>query len=110
MGSPVPGLDLGAPPFDLLDEAQKAQLSRQVDLGFHPAGTRLIAAGAPSTHVHVILKGLVHASDPQRSGDDARFADYGPGEHRLMRRCQVMGTKIFDPAYRKSVSLPDLAA
>lgn len=38
------------------------------------------------------------------------IADYGPDEHRLMRRCQVMGTKIFDPAYRKSVSLPDLAA
>ena len=38
------------------------------------------------------------------------IADYGPDEHRLMRRCQVMGTKIFDPAYRKTVSLPDLAA
>jgi taurine dioxygenase len=38
------------------------------------------------------------------------IADYGPDEHRLMRRCQVMGTKIFEPAYRKSVSLPDLAA
>jgi taurine dioxygenase len=38
------------------------------------------------------------------------IADYGPDEHRLMRRCQVMGTKIFDPAYRKSVALPELAA
>jgi taurine dioxygenase len=38
------------------------------------------------------------------------IADYGPDEHRLMRRCQVMGTKIFDPAYRKTVSLPELAA
>jgi taurine dioxygenase len=38
------------------------------------------------------------------------IADYGPDEHRLMRRCQVLGTKIFDPAYRQSVSLPALAA
>ncbi len=38
------------------------------------------------------------------------IADYGPDEHRLMRRCQVLGTKIFDPAYRRSVSLPALAA
>ena len=37
-------------------------------------------------------------------------ADYGPDEHRLMRRCQVLGTKIFDPAYRHAVSLPSLAA
>jgi alpha-ketoglutarate-dependent taurine dioxygenase len=38
------------------------------------------------------------------------IADYGPDEHRLMRRCQVLGTKIFDPGYRRSVSLPALAA
>lgn len=38
------------------------------------------------------------------------IADYGPDEHRLMRRCQVLGTKIFDPAFRRSVSLPALAA
>ena len=38
------------------------------------------------------------------------IADYGPDEHRLMRRCQVLGTKIFDPAYRKAVALPALAA
>jgi len=38
------------------------------------------------------------------------IADYGPDEHRLMRRCQVLGTKIFDPAYRRSVALPALAA
>jgi taurine dioxygenase len=38
------------------------------------------------------------------------IADYGPDEHRLMRRCQVLGTKIFDPAYRRSVALWDMAA
>jgi taurine dioxygenase len=38
------------------------------------------------------------------------IADYGPDEHRLMRRCQVLGTKIFDPAYRQAASLPMLSA
>jgi hypothetical protein len=28
-------------------------------------------------------------------------ADYGPDEHRLMKRCQVLATKIFDPAFRE---------
>ena len=27
------------------------------------------------------------------------IADYGPGEIRLMRRCQVMATKVFKPAF-----------
>jgi taurine dioxygenase len=25
-------------------------------------------------------------------------ADYGPDEHRLIKRCQVMADKVFDPA------------
>jgi len=31
-------------------------------------------------------------------------ADYGPDEHRLMKRCQVMATKIFDPEFRQLVA------
>ena len=27
--------------------------------------------------------------------------DYGPGEHRLMLRCQVMAETVFDPAFRR---------
>ncbi len=27
------------------------------------------------------------------------IADYGPDEHRLMKRCQVMADRIFDPAF-----------
>jgi taurine dioxygenase len=27
------------------------------------------------------------------------IADYGPDEHRLMKRCQVMADKIFDQAF-----------
>jgi taurine dioxygenase len=32
-------------------------------------------------------------------------ADYGPDEHRLMKRCQVMATKIFAPEFRKTIAL-----
>ena len=28
-------------------------------------------------------------------------ADYGPDEHRLMKRCQVMADRVFDPAFVK---------
>jgi taurine dioxygenase len=38
------------------------------------------------------------------------LADYGPDEHRLMKRCQVLATKIFDPAYRQQVGLAPMAA
>src|SRR5215470_14841783 len=30
------------------------------------------------------------------------IADYGPDEHRLMKRCQVMADKIFDPAFLRT--------
>jgi taurine dioxygenase len=30
------------------------------------------------------------------------IADYGPEEHRLMKRCQVMADRIFDPAFVRS--------
>ena len=30
-------------------------------------------------------------------------ADYGPDEHRLMKRCQVMADRIFDPAFMEQV-------
>ncbi len=33
------------------------------------------------------------------------LADYGSDEHRLMKRCQVMATHIFEPAYRRDVAL-----
>jgi CBS domain-containing protein len=80
MTANVPGLDLHSPPFDLLDAGQKARLAAAVDLGFHPAGTRLIEAGQPSPQVYVVLKGSVQASDPGASGDESKFADYGPGD------------------------------
>jgi len=31
--------------------------------------------------------------------------DYGPGEPRLMKRCQVMAGRIFDPAFRQAAGL-----
>jgi taurine dioxygenase len=30
------------------------------------------------------------------------IADYGPDEHRLMKRCQVMADRIFDPEFRRA--------
>lgn len=79
MATPVPGLDLDSPPFDLLDAGQKQRLAASVDMAYHAAGTRIIEAGAPSGHVQVILKGAVQAFDG-RGADSTRFADYGPGD------------------------------
>ena len=28
--------------------------------------------------------------------------DYGPDEHRLMMRCQVMADRVFDPAFLRA--------
>ena len=79
MATPVPGLDLDSPPFDLLDAGQKQRLAAAVDMAYHPAGARIIEAGEPSGHVQVILKGAVQAFDG-RGADSTRFADYGPGD------------------------------
>lgn len=73
------GLDLDSPPFDLLDQAARERLQSAVDVGFFPAGTRLIEQGQPSGHAFVVLKGRVDASD-ERDGTSQRFADYGPGD------------------------------
>lgn len=75
----VPGLDLDSPPFDLLDLRSREQLQSTVDMGFYPAGTRLIEAGKPSAHVFVVCKGHVHALDPI-AGGERRFADYAAGD------------------------------
>ena len=34
------------------------------------------------------------------------IADYGPDEPRLMKRCQVMADRIFDPGFARSVLSP----
>ena len=64
----VHGLDLGQPPFDLLDDAGRARLAARVDMGYHPRGQVIIAAGAPSEHVVVLMKGQVHAFDLDGAG------------------------------------------
>jgi taurine dioxygenase len=38
----------------------------------------------------------------------AAIADYGPDEHRLMKRCQVMADKVFDPSFLRA-ALPETA-
>jgi len=79
MGS-VPGLDLSQPPFDLLDATGRARLAARVDMGYHPRGQVIIAAGAPSEHVVIMMKGQVHAFDLDAAGHEQRFADYGAGD------------------------------
>jgi taurine dioxygenase len=38
------------------------------------------------------------------------IADYGPNDIRLMRRCQVMATKVFDPDFLRPVRALEGAA
>ena len=37
-------------------------------------------------------------------------ADYGPDEHRLIKRCQVMADKVFDPAFLRAALSEPVAA
>jgi taurine dioxygenase len=37
-------------------------------------------------------------------------ADYGPEEHRLMKRCQVLANKIFDPQFLAASDIAGTAA
>jgi taurine dioxygenase len=38
------------------------------------------------------------------------IADYGPDEHRLMKRCQVMADRVFDPAFLRAALSQTTAA
>jgi len=47
-----------------------------------------------------------HPAPRQRLAEFAvkrAIADYGADEIRLMRRCQVMATKVFDPEFLRPV-------
>ena len=37
------------------------------------------------------------------------WPDYGPTEHRLMKRCQVMADRVFDPAFAAKAAAPAMA-
>jgi len=65
---PVPGLDLDAPPFDLLDDASRQRVRSSIDLGYYPADTVMIEAGHASEHFFIVLKGRVLAFE--RHGED----------------------------------------
>ncbi|PJK08987.1 cyclic nucleotide-binding protein [Lysobacteraceae bacterium NML08-0793] len=77
---PVPGLDLSLPPFDLLDDEGRSRLAASVDLAFHRAGDLLIAAGQPSPHAVVVMKGRIYAFDMDGAGHERRFGDYDAGD------------------------------
>jgi CBS domain-containing protein len=76
---PDVGLDVDQPPFDLLGATERDELRRATDIAWFPAGEQLIAAGSPSPHVFVVLKGRVEAHD-DASGRREQFAEYGPGD------------------------------
>jgi len=59
-------------------------------------------------HVHTWTVGDVLMWDHIGTLHNA-IADYRPDEHRLMKRCQVMADKIFDPDFQRKF-LPELAA
>ena len=73
------GLDMGQPPFDLLAPGEREELRRATDIAWFPGGEQLIAAGSPSPHVYVVLKGRVEAHD-EATGRREQFAEYGPGD------------------------------
>lgn len=73
------GLDLDQPPFDLLGAGEREELTRATDIAWFGVGAQLIAAGAASAFVYVVLKGRVQAHD-ERGGRREQFAEYGPGD------------------------------
>ena len=59
-------------------------------------------------HVHHWTAGEVLIWDDICTLHYAR-PDYGPDEPRLMRRCQVMADRVFDPAFARRAILPEPA-
>jgi taurine dioxygenase len=59
-------------------------------------------------HTHVWTEGDVLIWDNIGTLHNA-IPDYGPDEHRLMKRCQVMADRIFDPAFLRA-ALPEQRA
>lgn len=72
-------LDYQQPPFDLLEEAERARLRRAVDLVYFAAGERPLQCDAPSAAVYVIYRGRMQAL---REGDAGveKLGEYGPGD------------------------------
>ena len=53
-------------------------------------------------HAHVWTEGDLLLWDHIGTLHNA-LPDYQPHEHRLMKRCQVMADKVFDPAFVREV-------
>ena len=71
-------LDYQQPPFDLLDESERARLRKATDMVFFARGERPVQCDVPSTAVFVVYRGRRQAL---REGDAGivRLGDYGPG-------------------------------
>lgn len=114
------------PPLSAAQRAQKPPVSHPVVL-YHPISGRPLLyvnpgyavriEGIPQAQSDELLAFLFeHQLDPRfqyahrwSEGDvlvwddlvtlHCAVADYGPAEHRLIKRCQVMADRIFDPAF-----------
>lgn len=67
-----------------------------------------LVAGRVDTGKHVFYTAAW--ARPWRMQGWGAIADYGPDEHRLMKRCQVVATKIFAPEFRQRVALESVLA
>ena len=77
--------DTQNPPFDRLDQEEASELRAAVDIGYYAPSTTIIASGAASEHLHVIIKGRIEERDGEsveavlgpRDSFDARAVVHG---------------------------------
>lgn len=55
------GFNTANPPFDRLNHAEVEVLRASIDIGYFAPGETIIAQGAASAHLHVVIKGAVEA-------------------------------------------------
>ena len=112
LGATVEGLDLSKPPEEgevraliqaigrhgvLRFPDQRLTARQQKDFAARFGELEINVAGAyqePGIPEVMILSNIVRDGKPIGLAD----ADYGPNEHRLIKRCQVMATRFFKAA------------
>jgi CBS domain-containing protein len=67
------GFDPHNPPFDRLTQGEVEEVRAAIDIGYFAPGEVIVAAGGPSEHLHVVIKGQVEVRQ-----DDALAAVLGP--------------------------------
>jgi CBS domain-containing protein len=67
------GFDPHNPPFDRLTQGEVEEVRAAIDIGYFAPGEIIVAAGSPSDHLHVVIKGQVEVRQ-----EDALAAVLGP--------------------------------